>query len=41
MNASYTYLRLQNRVVWGGDFPLKCILIEVNIPNLSLTYHCL
>ena len=36
IESNDTYLRIKIRVVWGGNFSLKCISIEFTIPNQSL-----
>ena len=36
IESNDTYLRINIRVVWGGNFSLKCISIEFTIPNQSL-----
>ena len=40
MKTNNTYLKLTVHVVLG-DFSLKCVLIELTIPNLSLIYFCI
>ena len=38
VNTIHVCLRLKLHVGWGGNFSLKCVLIELDIPNLSLFF---
>ena len=37
-NAINAHLSLEIRVVFGGNFNLKCVLIEFVIPNLMIYF---